>query len=167
MCSLKRFALRRHVNLDRTMKKGSSVLVLVAALVVASVAEAQRRTPDLRRLEQGLEAVYDRLADGASPQEVRDDIDELHSSFSERTERLRARLDRTDRAVRELGLGGAAAERLARARAAFIASYEAVLESLDRLREEPDLAEAVCILTKPGTSPVAVDTIGGNDNIPC
>ncbi len=101
---------------------------------------------DLHRLTERLEAVHARLARGAPPDELRDEILRLRAIYARRSERLASELAATERRLEELGLSAVAEERMARARAAFEASHRALLEGLDRLSAEPNLAEVEACL---------------------
>src|SRR3990170_8304731 len=108
-------------------------LVLLAALFVSSPGEAR----DLDRLVERLEAVRDRLQEGASPDAVREELSSLRDLFAARVARLDGKLDEAETRLQAVGLSGH--DRLSSARAAFEASHLPLLDGLTRLTAEPDL----------------------------
>ena len=112
---------------------------LGVALLVASFCEAQR--VDLHRMQERLERVHARLEAGESSRAVASELAAIRTAYARRVERLAAELDRADAAVRDLGLGAVAAERLEKARGAFETNHRALLEGLDRLADSADLSE--------------------------
>src|SRR3990172_530897 len=110
-------------------------LVLLAALFVSLPGEAR----DLDRMVERLEAVRDRLQEGASPDAVREELSSLRDLFAARVSRLDAKLDEAETRLQAVGLSRH--DRLSSARAAFEAGHLPLLDGLTRLTAEPDLDE--------------------------
>src|SRR3990172_12032680 len=106
-------------------------LVLLAALFVSLPGEAR----DLDRLVERLEAVRDRLQEGASPDAVREELSSLRDLFAVRVARLDGKLDEAETRLQAVGLSGH--DRLSSARAAFEAGHLPLLDGPTRLTAAP------------------------------